>query len=80
MAFLVISETSFLLYCFKLGGPSVLRNADDGGGCQLFRKKALRRWKIQRYYRYEGVSGGPISRKKALRNTNGPLKQTMFCR
>ena len=39
------------------------------GGCQLFWKKALQRCKFQRYWRYEGVGGGTISRKKALRNT-----------
>ena len=36
----------------------MVRNADGGGGCQIFRKK-----------RYEGVGGGQISRKKELRNT-----------
>ena len=45
----------------------MLRNADEVGG-QIFRKKALRRYKAQCYLRYEGVGGGPISRKKALRN------------
>ena len=39
------------------------------GGCQIFRKKALRRCNVQCYYRYEGVGGGPISSKIALRNT-----------
>ena len=48
----------------------MLRNADGGGGCQIFRKKALRRCnKVQSYKRYEVVGGGPISRKKALSNT-----------
>ena len=47
----------------------MLRNADGGGGCQIFQKKALRRCKVQCYLRYEGVGGGIISRKKALRNT-----------
>ena len=47
----------------------MLRNADGGGGCQIFRKKALRRCKVQCYLRYEGVGGGPIFRNKALRNT-----------
>ena len=42
----------------------MLRNADGGGGCQIFRKKALRRCKVQCYLRYEGVGGGPIFRKK----------------
>ena len=28
----------------------------------FFREKALRRCKVQRYYRYERVGGGPISR------------------
>ena len=40
-----------------------------GGWCQIVRKKALRRCKVQCYLRYEGVGGGPIYRKKALRNT-----------
>ena len=47
----------------------MLRNADGGGGCQIFWKKALRRYKVQWFLHYEGVGGGPISRKKALRNT-----------
>ena len=47
----------------------MLRNADGGGGCQIFRKKALQRCKVQSYLRYDGEGGGPISRKKALRNT-----------
>ena len=42
----------------------MIRNAVGGGGCQLSRKKALRRCTVQRYYRYEGVGGGQISRKK----------------
>ena len=49
----------------------MLCNADDHGGWggyQLFREKTLRRCKVERYYRYEGVGGGPISRKKALSN------------
>ena len=53
-----------------MGAIQVLRNADGGGVCQIFRKKALRRCKVQCYLRYEGVGGGPIfRRKKALRNT-----------
>ena len=46
----------------------MLRNADGGGGggCKIFQKKALRRCKDQCYLHYEGVGGGPISRKKAL--------------
>ena len=40
-----------------------------GGGCLIFWKKALRRCNVQCYERYEGVGGGPISRKIALRNT-----------
>ena len=47
----------------------MLRNADGGGGCHIFQGKVLRRFKVQCYYRYEGVGGGQISRKKALRNT-----------
>ena len=53
---------------FAIGAIQVLRN-HDGGGFQIFQGKALRRRKVQRYYRYEGVGGGPISRKKALCNT-----------
>ena len=44
----------------------MLRNAVGVGGCQFFREKTLRRCTVQRY---EGVGGGHISRKKALRNT-----------
>ena len=50
----------------------MLRNADGGGRCQIFRKKALRRCKVQCYLRYEGVGGGGWGsnfQKKALRNT-----------
>ena len=47
----------------------MLRNADGGGGCQIFRKKALRRCNVQCYKHYAGVGGGPISMKIALRNT-----------
>ena len=41
----------------------MLRNADGGGGVKFSGKK-----------RYEGVGGGPISRKEALRlqHLNGP--------
>ena len=39
------------------------RNADGGGGVKFSGKKALRRCKVQRYLRYEGV-GGAISRGK----------------
>ena len=42
----------------------MLHNAGGGGGNQLFREKALRRCKVQCYWCYEGVGGGPISRKK----------------
>ena len=35
-----------------------------GGGGKIFRKKALRRCKVQCYLRYEGVGGDPISTKK----------------
>ena len=51
-----------------LGAIQVLRNA-DGVGCLIFWKKALRRCNVQCYLHYEGVGGGPISRKIALRNT-----------
>ena len=44
----------------------MLRNAVGGGEGSNFLEKALRRCKVQRY---EGVDGGPIFRKKALRNT-----------
>ena len=37
---------------------------------QIFREKALRRCKVQCYQRYEGVGGGPISRKKCIRLRN----------
>ena len=48
----------------------MLRNADGGGGgVSDFLEKALRRCNVQCYQRYEGVGGGPISRKIALRNT-----------
>ena len=50
------------------GAIQVLRNA-DGGGVSNFPEKALRMCKVQCYYRYEGMGGGPIPRKKALRNT-----------
>ena len=33
----------------KIGAIQVLRNADGGGGCQIFQKKALRRCKVQCY-------------------------------
>ena len=52
------------MYNFILGAIQVLRNADGGGGCQIFREKELRRCKVQCYLRYEEVGGGPISRKK----------------
>ena len=32
-----------------LGAIQVLRNADGGGGCPIFRKKALRRCNVQCY-------------------------------
>ena len=48
----------------------MLRNADgDGGGGQVFQRKALRWCKVQCYLCYEGVGGGPISRKKVVHNT-----------
>ena len=51
----------------------MLRNADGGGGCKIFQKKALRRCKDQRYLHYEGVGGGPISRKKRYVTLEWPL-------
>ena len=52
----------------------MLRNADGGGeGVTFSGKKRYEGVKVQRYYRYEGVGGGPISWEKVLRNTlNGP--------
>ena len=48
-----------------LGAIQVLRNADGGReGGSNFPEKALRRCNVQRYWRYEGVGWGPISRKK----------------
>ena len=47
----------------------MLHNAVKGGGCQLSRKNASRRSKIQRYKRYEGVGGRKIPSKKAVHNT-----------
>ena len=41
----------------------MLHNADGGGGCQILPKKASRRCKVQCHLGYEGVGGGPISRK-----------------
>ena len=55
------------------GAIQVLRNADGVGGCQIFRKKALRRCKVQ-YLRYEWMGGGgPISRKKRYVTLEWPL-------
>ena len=34
------------------------------GGVRFYKKKALRRCKVQCYLRYEGVGGGPISTQK----------------
>ena len=48
------------------GAIQMLRNG--GGGCLIFWKKALRRCNVH-ITPHEGVGGGPISRKKALRNT-----------
>ena len=42
----------------------MLRNAHGGEGCQIFRKKALRRCKVQCYLRYEGVGGVQFPEKK----------------
>ena len=50
----------------------MLRNA-DGGGVRFSGKKALRRCKVQCYLRYEGVGGGPISRKKLYVTLEWPL-------
>ena len=44
----------------------MLCNADGGGGVRFSGKKALRRCKVQCYYHYERVGGGPISRKKSV--------------
>ena len=62
--------------CFKkfwLGAIQLLRNADGGGGCQIFLEKVLRRCKVQCYYRYEGVGEGPISRKMHYVTLEWPL-------
>ena len=40
----------------------MLRNGDGGGGVTFFWKNVT---KV--YWHYEGVGGGPISRKKTLR-------------
>ena len=61
------------VYGSVLGAMQVLRNADGGGGCQIFGEKALRRCKVQCYLRYEGVGGGPISRKKRYVTLEWPL-------
>ena len=58
------------------GAIQVLRNAYGGGGFQIFRKKALRRCKVQCYLHYEGVGGGPISRKKRYVTLEWPLNST----
>ena len=42
----------------------MLRNAD--GGVSDFLEKTLRRCNGQCYKRYEGVGGGPISRKNSV--------------
>ena len=55
----------YLLTCSCNKGPF---NADGGGGCPIFREKALRRCKVQCYLCYEAMGAGPISQ-KALRNT-----------
>ena len=44
----------------------MIRNADGGGSVTFTGKKALRKCKVQRYYRYEGVGGGPIIREKTV--------------
>ena len=51
----------------------MLRNAKDGGGgaCMDHPKLALRRYTIQRYYRYEGVTGGvKFSEKRVTQHKN----------
>ena len=39
----------------------------------IFWKKALRSCKVERYWHYEGVGGGPISRKKRYVTVEWPL-------
>ena len=39
----------------------MLRNAVGGWGVSALPKKALRRCKVQRYYRYEGVGGDHVT-------------------
>ena len=55
--FTVARRSLYGLLCFvmvfhtaaHLGAIQVLHNADGGGGCQIFRKKTVRRCKVQRY-------------------------------
>ena len=47
----------------------MLRNADVGGGCQIFRGKHYEGVRFNVILLYEGVGGGPNSRKKALSST-----------
>ena len=37
------------MMCIYIGAIQVLRNADGGGGCLIFWKKALRRCNVQCY-------------------------------
>ena len=51
------------------GHIQVLRNANGGGGCNVFRKKPVTDVYGSMLLALRGGGGGPISRKKALRNT-----------
>ena len=51
-------------YTCTYGAIQVLRNADVGGGMSNFPEKRYDGVRFNVIYRYEGVGGGPISRKK----------------
>ena len=46
----------------------MIRNAVGGGGCQLSRKKALRRCTVQRYLALRGGGWGSNFQEKSVRN------------
>ena len=63
---------SLVMCVLRLRGHSSVTQRHGGGvsgGVSFPGKKALRRCKVQRNQRYEGVGGGQISWKRALRNT-----------
>ena len=43
---------------YVIGAIQVLRNAEGGGGGQIFQKKALQRCKVQRYLTLRGGGWG----------------------